>query len=107
MKAFAVTGADGKRLVRGFDLSSVFVDSMGDKINHWDREVCYKGTATLRDVLKKDKYLKWDLLANILRKDEKVPLDTELDLFATGKVREIRIKKRQYRIYGELYLGKR
>lgn len=105
MQAFAVTGQDGKRLVRGFDLSNVFTDNMGERIQPWEREVCYKHTATMREVLKEDKYIKWDLLANIIRREEKIPLDTEVELFATGKIREIRIKKKHYRVIGHSYIG--
>ena len=109
--ARAVTGEDGQTLIKGFDLSNVFVDNMGETIKGWEREVEYKDTTTLRNIIEETgshiKFLTWNLLANIIEREYNIPLDTEVDLFVSGKVREIRIKKKQYRIFGDNYLGKR
>lgn len=100
------TGSLGQRLVAGFDLSNVFVDNSGDRpIRVWEREVTYQGTATLDEVLSLDKYLKFDLLANILRGDEKLPLSTEVELYASGAIKEIRVGKKAYRCKGNKYYG--
>lgn len=100
-------GSNGKPTWGGFDLSNMYADPAGDRIDYWEREVCYKATDTLENVLSSDKYLKFNLLANILVRDEKIKPKTEVELFATGAVKEIRVGKRKYRTYGNKYLGKR
>jgi hypothetical protein len=104
-KAQATTGVLGQRLIAGFDLANVFVDNMGDQIQVWDREVSYVDTVTLAEVLSSDKYIRFDLLANILVKDEKVSRKTEVSLYASGNVKEIRVDKLAYRCKGTKYYG--
>lgn len=100
-------GTDGKPTWRGFDLSNMYADPAGERIDHWDREVSYKETTTLSSVLTENKYLKFDLLANILLRDEKIKPETVVELYANGMIKEIRIRKKKYRAYGYTYLGKR
>ena len=104
-KAGASTGILGQRLVAGFDLADLFINNVGERIQIWDREVTYKGTETLENVLTSDKYLRFNLLANILLRDEKVPLKTKVGLYASGNVRELRVDKKAYRCHGSKYYG--
>lgn len=103
--AQATTGTDGGRLSYGFDKSNIFVDGMGERMRTLEREVSYVGTTTLRDALTNNKYIRFNLLVNILKNQEKVPVATEVELYASGNIQEIRIKKKCYRIKGNKYYG--
>lgn len=102
----ATTGERGNRLVAGFDFSNLKPQPSGEGPRDlWERDVSYRGEATLAEVLKSDKWISFDLLANIMKKDEKVKPSTEVSLYSSGHVKEIRVKKKCYRIYGKKYLG--
>jgi hypothetical protein len=104
--AQATTGCLGQPLVNDFDLSNVFVNNSGERINIWSREVSYKFTDTLRNILSADKkYLSYNLLASILRDKEKVALSAEVSLYASGNVKEIRVDNKAYRCVGTKYYG--
>ena len=101
-------GTNGRPLIGGFDLSNLTVQPAGEKIEYWNRQVSLDvEEIKLSDVLTNDKYLKYNLLANIMINDEKVKLDTVVSLYASGHVKEIRAKKKCYRCYGNKYLGNR
>jgi len=104
-KAQATTGILGQRLVAGFDLANVFVDNMGEQIQVWERQVSYVDTVTLEEVLTSNKLIRFDLLANILINDEKIPRDTEVGLYSCGSIKEIRVGKIAYRCKGAKYYG--
>lgn len=78
----------------------------------WDREVTFQVTATIKDILKgTTKVLhKYHLLATRVCSDEKIK-DATVDLYCSGKIREMRIKTGrkvvQYRMNGNTYLGNR
>lgn len=116
--AQATTGCDGKRLYgrHGLDLSNIFVDNMGERIDPWQREVTAQYEDTLENVVNPDieKYAKYDLLAWNLINEEGYELDTKVYMFASGKVREMRVyeasgvqyyKVRRYRMIGNVYYG--
>jgi hypothetical protein len=117
--ANATTGVLGQRLIAGFDLANVFVDNMGEQIQVWEREVSYIGTATLDQILNSDElfelkeitmkqfrdFNKLNLLANIIVNDEKVSIDSEVQYFMSGNIREIRVGKIAYRSCGTKYYG--
>lgn len=109
--ANAVTGQTGHLLSSGFDTSDIRPLEAGYRISHWDRQVSYQGEDTLDNILTKDKYLKYNLIAHQL-KDDGVSLSETVEMYFSGKVKELRIHEgRQtvwrYRIYGDSYLGKR
>lgn len=107
ISAQATTGVTGERLCYGIDRSNCVPMDVGEPIRYWDREVTYNGDDTLYNVLTLDKYIKYDLLANILYNDEKISEHTIVSLYSSGMVKEIRIGKRRYRIHGKKYLGKK
>lgn len=100
-----VTGADGRYLRFGIDASTLRPAESGTTVNYWDREVSYDGTTLLKIVLSCDKLIKYDLLASIVHRDEKVSADEVVSLYKSGSVKEIRHGKRRYRIAGQKYLG--
>jgi len=110
--AQAITDSLGRITDGGFDLTNLSPAEAGERMDPWVREVTLRGTTTLNEVLTKDKYLKYDLLASILVNEEKVPLDTQVQLLTSGHIKEIRTLKsngetviRRYRCNGTTYLG--
>jgi len=103
-------GSNGKPTFGEFDLSNMYVDPAGERISDWDREVSYQGTCTLQKLFENDKLIRYNLLASILLNDEKIDPSVELDYYACGNVKEVRIGKTSYkkiyRIVGNKYLGK-
>lgn len=104
-------GSNGKPTFGAFDLSNMYVDPAGERIDAWAREVSYQGTCTLQRLFDNDRLMRYNLLASILLNDEKIDPNTELDYYASGNVKEVRIGKTSYkkiyRIFGNKYLGKR
>lgn len=116
--AQATTGSDGKRLYgrHGLDLSNIFVDNMGERIDPWQREVTFQYEDTLENVTNPDipKYAKYDLLAWNLINEEGYGTETVVRMYASGKVREMRVAEasgvkyrvwRIYRMIGNVYYG--
>lgn len=104
MKAQATTGCLGQRLWAGFDLADVFVDNAGDPIKVWDRQVSFKETMPLGEVLVSNKYISFDMLAHRVLA-EGVSEDTEVQLLSSGTIKEIRVGKIGYRSKGSMYFG--
>lgn len=104
--AAARTGCMGQRLIAGFDTADLFVDNAGEPIKVWEREVSYIGTATLRQAMSQDQWLRFDLLTNIfMREKGNVPLTDEVEFYASGNIKELRHKKVAYRMKGTSYFG--
>ena len=111
--AQAVTGVTGKRLFYGFDRNNIQPMIPGERpIELWEREVCYKGETTLGEILdpNSDAQLgKYGTLAlNVYESID--DLNTKVEIYATGNIREIRVparKTRIFRSYGDKYLGER
>ncbi len=104
MKAQATTGCLGQRLWAGFDLADVFQDNAGDPIKVWERQVSFKDAMSLGEVLVSNKYISFDMLANRLL-SEGISEDTEVQLFSSGTIKEIRVGKVAYRSKGSMYFG--
>lgn len=104
-------GTNGKPTFGAFDLSNMYVDPAGERIEHWDREVSYQGSCTLQELFDNDKLIRYNLLAGILLNDEKIDPSTPVDYYASGNVKEVRVGKTSYkkiyRVVGNKYLGKR
>lgn len=104
-------GTNGKPTFGAFDLSNMYVDPAGERIEQWDREVSYQGSCTLQELFDNDSLIRYNLLAGILLNDEKIDPNTPLDYYASGNVKEVRIGKTSYkkiyRVVGNKYLGKR
>ena len=104
-------GTNGKPTFGAFDLSNMYVDPAGERIEHWDREVSYQGSCTLQELFDNDKLIRYNLLAGILLNDEKIDPNTPVDYYASGNVKEVRVGKTSYkkiyRVVGNKYLGKR
>ena len=104
--AAARTGVLGQRLIAGFDTADLFVDNAGEPIKVWEREVSYIGTATLRQAMTQDRWLRFDLLTNIfLREKGDVSMSDEVEFYASGNIKELRHKKVAYRMKGTSYFG--
>jgi hypothetical protein len=112
--AQATTGSTGLRLIMGFDPAGITPMSAGEgSIDHWARDVSYLKEATLEDILDPDTkdrvFQKFGQLAlNVYHviKD----MNQEVQLFASGHVREIRVvgrKTRCFRSYSNKFLGER
>lgn len=112
--AQATTGINGQRLRFGFDPSCIQPAVAGDRaIDPWEREVTFKTTETLSEVLDPNTprtvLYKFNMLALSVR-DAGVPMDTEVSLFASGHIIEIRTNTRKQRIFravGNKLLGER
>ena len=105
--ANAITDSLGRYNTGDFDLTALTPGEVGEQKDFWEREVTYRGEASLEDIFSKDKYLKYDLIASILVNQEKVPIDTLVEMYTSGVVKELRIKKKRYRVVGNTYLGMR
>lgn len=103
-------GSNGKPTFGEFDLSNLYVDPAGERIDDWAREVTFQGSCTLQELFDNDKLIRYNLLASILLNDEKIDPNTPLDYYASGSVKEVRIGKTSYkkiyRVVGNKYLGK-
>jgi hypothetical protein len=104
-----VTGVDGRYVGRfgGFDLSDLKPLLAGEGPDYWSRQVTYQGTCTLQQLFENDKLLRYNLLTSILLNDERIDPDTEVSYYASGNVKEVRVRKKAYRIVGNKYLGER
>lgn len=104
-------GSNGKPTFGEFDLSNLYVDPAGEGVDYWAREVSYQGTCTLQELFDSTKLIRYNLLASILLNDEKIDPDTEVDYYASGSVKEVRVGKTSYkkiyRVVGNKYLGKK
>ena len=100
-----VTGVDGSRLRGGFDLSDLKPLLAGEGPDYWGRQVTYQGTCTLQQLFENDKLLRYNLLTSILLNDERIDPDTEVSYYSSGNVKEVRVRKKAYRIVGNKYLG--
>lgn len=104
-------GSNGRPTFGAFDLSNMYVDLAGERIDHWDRQVTYQGTCTLQQLFENDRLMRYNLLASILLNDEKIDPSTVVEYYASGNVKEVRFGKTSYkkiyRIVGQTYLGKR
>ena len=106
--ASATTDSLGRGLVMGMDFSTLSVAASGERIDPWAREVCYKVSTTLGELFTQDKYMKYDLLARIVQRENKeLKMTDSVSCFATGAIKELRIGKKKYRISNSDYLGSR
>lgn len=104
--AAAVTGVLGNMLQDGFDLNDLTPMQAGERINYWDREVSFDFSGTLSDAFRNEnKFSKYNLLATIMHTRENIPLNTPVEFFVSGAVKEIRVKKKRFRIVNSKYLG--
>jgi hypothetical protein len=106
--AAAVTGVLGNMLQDGFDLNDLTPMQAGEKVDFWDREVSFNFSGTLSDAFRNEnKFSKYNLLATIMHTRENIPLNTPVEFFVSGAVKEIRIGKKRFRIVNSKYLGSR
>ena len=103
--ASATTGVLGQRLIAGFDTADLFVDNMGERIDVWDRQVSYIGTATVRQAMSQDRWLRFDLLLNTVLREKNLSMSDEIEFYACGQIKELRHKKVAYRMRGTKYYG--
>lgn len=103
--ARATTGVLGQYLIAGFDTADLFVDNAGEPIKVWDREVTYKDTVTVRQALTQNKWLPFDLLLHTILREVDIPMSDEIELYASGAIKEIRYKKTAWRMKGKVYFG--
>jgi len=105
--AMAVTDSLGRGLKMGMDFSTLSVAEVGERIDPWVREVSYKGKTTLSQLFTSDKFIKFDLLARIVQRTDKVDMNDEISLYASGYIKELRIGNKKYRTVNSSYLGNR
>lgn len=108
--ANAVTGATGDRLVFGFDRSALFVDNAGEKLDDNTREVTYRGTFCIEDILYSDDrtnarlFERFSMLAMRVMEDlSEKELLTPVELYSSGKIREIRVGRKRWRSVGNSF----
>ena len=106
-----VYGSTGERsMFMGMDLTCDF------KVSHVlgerpviDKEITHeKGTHVVRDLLRGDKYIKYDLILRMMMKDGTIDYDTKVKVGSTtGRLREVYLvkEKQGYRIFGKSYYG--
>lgn len=108
--ANATTGVLGNPLYIGFDLNNLTPMQAGDQIDYWDREVSFDFAGKLYDPIACNtstrRAEKYNLLANILLDRENIHPNTDVEFYASGAVKEIRVKRTRYRIVNSKYLGK-
>jgi hypothetical protein len=106
--AEATTDTLGRELVMGMDFSTLGVEAIGERRDPWARDVSYKDSTTLGEMFTKTKYMKYDMLARIVQRENKGIQNTDVvACFANGGTKELRIGKRKYRISNSDYLGSR
>ena len=91
--AAAVTGVLGNMLQDGFDLNNLTPMQAGERVDFWDREVSFNFSGTLSDAFRNEnKFSKYNLLATIMHTRENIPLNTPVEFFVSGAVKEIRMR---------------
>lgn len=116
-KAAATTGIGGQMLEfdGGWDRYNINVEEAGERIDYWDRQVSFDGTATIGEILDAERggLTKYNQIAftvlNAKKLDMKVSLDTEVELYYSGLIKELRVMKgrsgRRHRMHQNVYLG--
>lgn len=116
-----VYGATGQRTMwRGFDLSNLAPEEIGERKNHWQRDVTWKLNCKLGDLLGTAEKITnefgtkvsiggFSMLARRVY-DEGVALTSDVSVLSSGKVRELVVNPNArspmvYRSYGDQYLG--
>jgi len=116
-----VYGATGQRSMwRGFDLSNLSPEEIGERKNYWQRDVSWKLNCKLGDLLgdaekiendlgNKVSVIGFSMLAHRVH-SEGVNVTSDVAIFSSGRVREIRVnpnsrKPLVYRSYGDQFLG--
>jgi hypothetical protein len=92
----------------GMDFSTLRVEATGERRDPWARDVSFKDSTTLSELVTKDKYMKYDLLARRVQHEHKgIQMTDVVACFANGGTKELRIGNRKYRISNADYLGSR
>ena len=115
-KAAATTGVCGQVLEfdGGWDRYNMSVQEAGERIDYWDRQVSFDGTATIGELLAASRggLTKYNQIAftvlNAKKLEMKVSLDTEVELYYSGLIKELRVMSgrsgRRHRMHQNTYL---
>jgi hypothetical protein len=105
-----VYGSTGERsMFMGMDLTCDFkvAHSLGERPVITKEVTLEKGTHVVRDLLRGDKYIKYDLVLRMMMKDGTIDYDTKVKVGSNGRLREVYLvkEKEAYRIFGKSYHG--
>lgn len=73
-----------------------------------DKEITHeKGTHVVSDLLRDEKFIRYDLILRMMMKDGTIDYDTKVKVGYNGRLREVFLVKEKegYRIFGKTYYG--